>query len=351
MIFCGDIAIPFRGGVKFVNIPGSVSSEIWVGNLEGSLCADHDLNNILQQRKVYNNLDAIEDLTSVLNFGAFGVANNHLKDAAIVETTLNNIKTLNRGCFGAGNDLCEAQRPIVIEDYVITAFGWEGISCQLASSTSDGVNPYDKWAVIEHISSLLEQFVDKKIICFMHWNYELELYPQPLDRQLSHELIDMGVYAVIGCHAHRVQPIEIYKGHPIVYGLGNFAFMQNTYMGGKLAFPDFSSKEIAFEIDDQGVFKVHEFVYNKDDQTVSYVGCADVVQAYFAEFSTKEYIAFFKTKRFQRKMLPVFYYDDVRFVYKLKIKIVYSRQKLIQLLVKNAALFKSVKRLLNGLSK
>ena len=62
----------------------------------------------------------------------------------------------------------------------------------------------------------------RRIIAFMHWNTELELYPQPLDRELSHALIDLGVFAVIGCHAHRVQGYEIYKGHPIVYGLGNF---------------------------------------------------------------------------------------------------------------------------------
>lgn len=52
------------------------------------------------------------------------------------------------------------------------------------------------------------KFKKEYVICFFHWNYELEKYPQPFDRQLAMDLIDMGVAAVIGCHAHRTQPIE-----------------------------------------------------------------------------------------------------------------------------------------------
>lgn len=58
----------------------------------------------------------------------------------------------------------------------------------------------------------------------------MELYPQPFDRELSKVLIDLGVYAVLGCHAHRVQQIEFYKGRPIVYGLGNF-YSLKIYIG------------------------------------------------------------------------------------------------------------------------
>jgi poly-gamma-glutamate synthesis protein (capsule biosynthesis protein) len=33
-----------------------------------------------------------------------------------------------------------------------------------------------------------------------------------------------GAHAVIGAHPHVVQTVEIYKGRPIVYSLGNFVF-------------------------------------------------------------------------------------------------------------------------------
>ncbi len=62
------------------------------------------------------------------------------------------------------------------------------------------------------------------------------------------ELIDIGVAAVVGCHVYRVQQVELYKGCPIVYGLGNFMFRQSYYFNGSLKFPDFCEIVYLFEI-------------------------------------------------------------------------------------------------------
>jgi poly-gamma-glutamate synthesis protein (capsule biosynthesis protein) len=40
--------------------------------------------------------------------------------------------------------------------------------------------------------------------------------------EMAHHGIDMGVDMVIGHHPHMLQPIEVYKGKPIVYSLGNY---------------------------------------------------------------------------------------------------------------------------------
>jgi poly-gamma-glutamate synthesis protein (capsule biosynthesis protein) len=40
-------------------------------------------------------------------------------------------------------------------------------------------------------------------------------------------MIDSGADIVIGNHPHWVQSVEIYKGKPIWYSLGNFTFDQN----------------------------------------------------------------------------------------------------------------------------
>ena len=47
---------------------------------------------------------------------------------------------------------------------------------------------------------------------------------QILDNQkvIAHGYIDAGANLVIGSHAHCLQGIEIYKGVPIYYNLGNF---------------------------------------------------------------------------------------------------------------------------------
>ena len=42
--------------------------------------------------------------------------------------------------------------------------------------------------------------------------------------EFSHKCIDQGACAVIGSGTHQLKPIEIYKGKPIFYSLGNFLF-------------------------------------------------------------------------------------------------------------------------------
>lgn len=41
--------------------------------------------------------------------------------------------------------------------------------------------------------------------------------------------IDRGAHAVIGGGTHQIKPIELYKGRPIFYSLGNFIFQSNVF--------------------------------------------------------------------------------------------------------------------------
>jgi poly-gamma-glutamate synthesis protein (capsule biosynthesis protein) len=59
----------------------------------------------------------------------------------------------------------------------------------------------------------------------------MEKLPQPYQRELAHQAINAGAQLVIGHHPHVVQEMEIYKGRPILYSLGNFAF-GSTPVGG-----------------------------------------------------------------------------------------------------------------------
>jgi poly-gamma-glutamate synthesis protein (capsule biosynthesis protein) len=313
MIFCGDIAQPYSGASNYT-IPEELKSKPWLGNLEGSLiderCKKEDV------RGVYNDLAAIKELQKQIPFKAFNIANNHLLDAADVQTTLGGAKELGTRVVGAGCDLKDAQQSLENidndgETYRILAFGWENIQCVPAQSKKQGVNPYTRENVLHCVSEALKE--NEPVICFMHWDYELEKYPQPYDRQLAFDIIDMGVEAVIGCHAHRVQPIEFYKGKPIVYGLGNFLFCQGYYFGGNLSFPKFCEKEYAFEITKEG-FKLHYFHYDHQENRLEYVKSAKIGsdkefegKAEFSGYSDKEYEYFFKKNRVQKKMLPVFH--------------------------------------------
>lgn len=316
MILVGDIAQPYKDASLY-SVPGDFKTEIWLGNLEGSLI--HGGGIAEEISCVYNDLNAIKGLIKHIPFKSFCIANNHLLDVSDVQTTLDNAKQLGVPVVGAGLNLKDARQPLLISDtdnieYCVFAFGWENIQCVPASDKKQGVNPATKNNVLSSVKEAISH--NRKVICFFHWDYELEKYPQPYDRQLAIELIDLGVTAVIGCHAHRTQPVEFYKGKPIVYGLGNFLFCQGHYFEGNLCFPKFCEEEYAFEITKNG-YRLHYFHYDQQSNKLEYVKSAEISEekeyegkAVFSGFSAKEYERFFKKNRVQKKLLPIFYSNE-----------------------------------------
>lgn len=339
MIFCGDIALP-NNSIKF-EVPEEIRSKSWVANLEGSLIDG----NKEEGKGVYNDCDSVKELLANVSFKGFGIANNHLLDSASVSTTIMNARSLGVPTFGAGKNLNESRKPVVVQDYNgssfrLLAFGWECIDCVLAKQQRQGVSPYSKKNVLSSVEEALKH--EEPVICFIHWNYELEKYPQPYDRQFAMDLIDMGVSAVIGCHAHRVQPVEFYKGRPIVYGLGNFLFCQGHYFDGKLKFPKFCEEEYVFEIANGGRrFGLHHFRYDLVENKLEYVKSETITpetefdgKAEFTGYSATEYGRWFKKHRVQKKLLPIFHAHESTISYALKSGWIKIRGRLINLLTK-----------------
>jgi len=154
--------------------------------------------------------------------------------------------------------------------------------------------------------------------------------PFPYDRQLAHELIDAGAAAVIGCHSHRTAPVEMYKGKPIIYGLGNFLFENNVYFNGQLNFPEISEEEFAFEIDEEGTYRIHIFRYDTLHNVLEYERTEELTEqkgtiknltGISAEDYEKHYLEYFKSKpRRQRILCPIFKTHESRFSYWAKEK-------------------------------
>lgn len=80
------------------------------------------------------------------------------------------------------------------------------------------------------------------VIVGIHWGAQpnclspyqglLAEYQRPLGRAL----IDAGADIVYGHHSHTLHPIEVYRGKPIFYSLGNFLFEQPFYNLGNSLF-------------------------------------------------------------------------------------------------------------------
>jgi poly-gamma-glutamate synthesis protein (capsule biosynthesis protein) len=93
------------------------------------------------------------------------------------------------------------------------------------------------WADVEYLDGFrkdieaLRPQVDV-LIASCHWGLGKE--PLQYMKEIAHAAIDSGADIVMGHGPHYALPIEVYKGRPIFYGLGNLAF--NTgHLGRKHA--------------------------------------------------------------------------------------------------------------------
>ena len=314
MYFVGDIA--HHENVCFPNPPNIFLNGCVIANLEGAIAPGDRLTD--KRRAVYNDASVLQHLTAA-NVKLVSLANNHIfdigHDLSETRTALEQHDIL---FCGAGGNIAEAARPAQLQiggaDFVLQAFGWAPIDCPPATHARPGVLPLAPRFVMEQAALLRERFAESKLIFLMHWDYELELYPQPMHRQLAFAAIDAGVDAIIGCHSHCVQGIEFYKQRPIVYSLGNWWMPHGVFMGGRLAFPEIANLELAFEWDpDTGASHCHFFRYDSRLQTLRHESStrtedSETIRALtpFAGFSHEKYVQWFRTHRRKKKGLPVY---------------------------------------------
>jgi poly-gamma-glutamate synthesis protein (capsule biosynthesis protein) len=64
------------------------------------------------------------------------------------------------------------------------------------------------------------------VIVYPHWGVEYHATPTAAQRALARAMIDAGADMIIGNHVHWAAAMEVYRGKPIWYGLGNFVFDQ-----------------------------------------------------------------------------------------------------------------------------
>ena len=172
------------------------------------------------------------------NITVAALANNHTFDYGVegMQDTLSNLENSGITPIGAGNSEDEAHaavtkeingRKITILNYMdsenFAEYPYEMMPP--ANGSSPGYSAYDsadaKRQISEHNDSDL-------IIAYMHYGNEYAHSPNENQIKFSHELIDYGADVVIGSHPHVTQGIEMYKGKPIFYSLGNFIFDQRN---------------------------------------------------------------------------------------------------------------------------
>ncbi len=180
------------------------------------------------------------------------LANNHLLDWG-EQGLIDTLEALDRTGIrhaGAGRNAEEAAAPAVLETagkgrVLVFAFGFpsSGVPPEWAAGPDrPGVNVLDEPspANLARIATHVQRFrrPGDLLVASLHWggNWGYEVTPQ--ERNFAHGLVARaGFHLIHGHSSHHAKGIEIFEGHPVLYGCGDFL---NDYEGieGYEAFRD-----------------------------------------------------------------------------------------------------------------
>ena len=203
-------------------------------------------------------------------FNIASFASNHCLDYGIsaFRDTIAHFRAIpGMHIFGAGDNLAEARKPVIVE-HNGNRIGWlaycsilpirywaevdrPGCAPARARTIYETLEPdqpgtppriltyphdEDLAHIIEDIQALKAK-VDVVIVS-MHWGLhfkegELATY----ETKYARLAIDAGADVILGHHQHILKPVEIYRGKPIFYGMANFAF-DMYYQPGELDKPE-----------------------------------------------------------------------------------------------------------------
>jgi poly-gamma-glutamate synthesis protein (capsule biosynthesis protein) len=96
-----------------------------------------------------------------------------------------------------------------------------------ATTTQPGLaSAYDVGALVSEVEKV-RAWADT-VIVYLHWGTELQDCPNPLQEPLANVLVKAGADIVVGTHAHVLLGGGYLGSAYVDYGLGNFAFYDNT---------------------------------------------------------------------------------------------------------------------------
>jgi hypothetical protein len=196
-----------------------------------------------------------EFLNSLVDSGfhIVSLSGNHLWDAGVagIEDTIDFLKKHNVAYVGAGMNLAEARKAVILERSG-TRFGFLAYNCVGPKETSAGatrpgcafvniITHYEldyatpggpptiyTWPENGSFKAMLDDIRQLRNLCdvlvvsfhkgLVHTPVKLAAYEQ----QISYAAIEAGADIITSHHAHILHGIEFYQGKPIFHSLGNF---------------------------------------------------------------------------------------------------------------------------------
>jgi poly-gamma-glutamate synthesis protein (capsule biosynthesis protein) len=203
------------------------ASTFVLANLEGPILPR--THSVMAALKVGPSLFCCELPNGAQKF-VFSLANNHTMDYGDegLEVTLRLLEQRGFKACGAGKDIDDARRSIVVEDNGVKIGIIACCEAQfgVARRKVAGVAEFGPW-IYQAIRDMC-QTVDAVVVS-THAAVEDSPWPSPFIRELYRSFVDAGATVVHGHHSHVPQGYEVYGEGVIFYGMGNFAVDPNRW--------------------------------------------------------------------------------------------------------------------------
>jgi len=192
-----------------------------------------------------------------MGFTVLSLANNHALDYGVqgLFTTMRALRQSGIAWVGAGENIDEAMQPVILtinEKLKIAIFAFTCcLPCNSAASKErPGVAPIHIRTLYEIDTKRLDErpgypaYVHTEvakddlrrvchrirkqksegyfIIILLHWGIPFQTQLAEYQRPLAESLVKSGCDLIVGTHPHVVHAVELIKGVPVFYSLGNF---------------------------------------------------------------------------------------------------------------------------------
>lgn len=232
------------------------------------------------------NLKCISETMNYLKsigFSALTLANNHIRDFGD-DSLLNTIECAKQnGLDYVGAGLPDD--PMRETLYVRTSGETIAIvnCCENEFSVTDdlsiGTNPLDPIRQFRQIQAAKK--MANYVVVIVHGGIEHFQYPSFRMKETYRFFIEAGADTVINHHQHCYSGYEVYRGKPILYGLGNFCFDWE----GKRKLPWNEGFMVRLSFGDEITFKLYPYVQCDERPVVELMG--DTAAAQFNEKITQ----------------------------------------------------------------
>jgi poly-gamma-glutamate synthesis protein (capsule biosynthesis protein) len=175
------------------------------------------------------------DAMARAGFDVMSVATNHIKncgstscgDRAFLDT-LANLERVGIHPVGAGMDLAEALKPVVVTVNGVR-FGFVSLGEIEERAFADLDTPGIAVLTDENLQGAIQRTkeVADVVIAMPHWGSDYSFTPNYRQLHFARVAVEAGADLVIGNHAHVIQGMQELNNVPVFYALGSFVFDQS----------------------------------------------------------------------------------------------------------------------------